>query len=123
MIRPIRNDADHAEAMRRVEILWGAEDNSPEGDALEVLATLIDAYEEKRWPDAEVHPIALLKSIMDDTGRTQADLATLLGSRSRASEILNLRRILTVEMIWKISRSWNIPAELLIKPYSAVAAA
>jgi HTH-type transcriptional regulator / antitoxin HigA len=90
---------------------------------LDVLATLADAYEHSRWPEADVHPIDLLKAVMEETGRTQSDLAALIGSRSRASEILNLRRTLNVDMIWKINSAWGIPAELLVKPYSPVKAA
>jgi HTH-type transcriptional regulator / antitoxin HigA len=122
-IKPIRTDAEHAEALRQIDALWGAAPGSPEGDTLDVLATLMDAYENSRWPEAEIHPIDLLKTVMEETGRKQTDLAEVIGSRSRASEILNLRRTLNVDMIWKISSAWGIPAELLIKPYSPIKAA
>ena len=113
-IKPIRNDAEHAAAIARIETLWGAAAGTPEGDELDVLATLVDAYESARWPEGDVDPIDALRIIMEDSGRSQADFARLLGSRSRASEILNRRRALTVEMIWRISREWGIPADLLI---------
>ena len=116
-IKPIRNDDDHAAAVAALERLWGAEQGTPDGDRLDVLATLVDAYEDKRWPDADIDPIDFLKTVMDDTLRTQADLGRLIGSRSRASEVLNRRRALTVAMIWKISKEWGLPAEALVRPY------
>jgi HTH-type transcriptional regulator / antitoxin HigA len=116
-IKPVRNDADNTEAIARIEMLWGSSPGTPEGDELDVLATLVDQYESTRWPDREIDPVDCLRIVMDDTQRSQTDLARLLGSRSRASEILNRRRALTVEMIWSISREWNIPADLLVKPY------
>ena len=122
-IKPLHNDADHAAALARIETLWGAASGSAEGDELDVLATLVDGYESHRWPDGDIDPIDCLRIVMEDTERTQADLALLLGSRSRASEILNRRRALTVEMIWLISREWNIPADLLVKPYRLTSAA
>ena len=88
-----------------------------------MLATLVDAYEEKRWPDADIDPIDFLKTVMDDTERTQADLGRLIGSRSRASEVLNRRRALTVAMIWKLNTVWGLPAGALEKPYPLASAA
>lgn len=122
-LKPISNDDDHTEAVRRIEALWGSEPGTPEGDELDVLATLVDAYESSRWPDEELDPIEVLRVVMTDQDRTQADLARLLGSRSRASEVLNRKRALTVEMIWTISREWKIPADLLVKPYRLTEAA
>ncbi len=122
-VKPISNDDDHAAAVRRIESLWGSAQGTPEGDELDVLATLVDAYESARWPETELDPIEALRVIMADKGLTQADLARLLGSRSRASEILNRKRALTVEMIWTISREWHIPADLLVKPYRLTEAA
>ena len=116
-IKPIHSDAEHAEAMARIDTLWGAADNTSEGDELDVLATLVDAYERSLWPLDDVDPIDALQSVMLDQGYTQADLARLLGSRSRASEVLGRKRALTTEMIWSISRAWNVPADLLVKPY------
>jgi HTH-type transcriptional regulator / antitoxin HigA len=121
-IKPIHTDEDHAAAVAAIERLWGAEQGTAKGDALDVLATLVDAYEEKRWPDADIDPIDFLKIAMDDTERTQADLARLIGSRSRASEVLNRRRALTVAMIWKISTEWGLPAQALVRPYKLAAA-
>ena len=85
-----------------------------------MLLALVDAYEEKRWPidiDENFDPIDVLNHAIEELGHTQAELAELLGSRSRASEILSRRRALTVEMIHKISKAWKIPADLLVRPY------
>ncbi len=121
-IRPIRNDEDHAAALREIERLWGAAVGTEDGDKLDILATLIEKYEEDRWPIGDdSDPVDLLNYAIDELGHSQAELADLLGSRSRASEILNRRRPLTVEMIHKISQAWKIPADLLVRP-SRVAA-
>ena len=113
-IRPIRDDAAHEAAVRRIEALWGAPEGSPEGDELDVLATLVDAYERKRWPSDNRDPIGVLRFMMEQNGRSQADLAHLLGSRSRASEILNGKRELTLDQIRLLARDWRIPAAALI---------
>jgi HTH-type transcriptional regulator / antitoxin HigA len=116
-IHPIRNDEDHAAAIREIAKLWGAETGSEEGDKLDILATLVEKYEERRWPNVDISdPIDLLNYAIAEFGHSQAELADLLGSRSRASEILNRRRPLTVEMIHRISEVWKIPADLLVKP-------
>jgi HTH-type transcriptional regulator / antitoxin HigA len=115
-IRPIRNKQDHDAAVAEVERLWGAPEGSPDGDKLDVLATLIDAYEDDCWP-AEADPVDILHFAMEDMGRSQAELGEILGSRPRASEVLNRRRALTVDMIDRISRAWGIPREVLARPY------
>lgn len=121
-IRPIRNDDDHAAALREIEKLWGSVAGTEDGDKLDVLATLVEKYEDTRWPHVDdSDPIDLLNYAIDELGHTQAELADLLGSRSRASELLNRRRALTVEMIHKISQAWNIPADLLVRPIRTAA--
>jgi HTH-type transcriptional regulator / antitoxin HigA len=121
-IHPIRNDDDLAAAIQEIEKLWGAAAGTEEGDKLDILATLVEKYEEARWPNVDISdPIDLLNYAIEELGHSQAELAELLGSRSRASELLNRRRPLTVEMIHKISEAWKIPADLLVKP-SRVAA-
>jgi HTH-type transcriptional regulator/antitoxin HigA len=85
-----------------------------------VLLALVEIYEAKRWPiesGKRFDPIDVLNYAIEELGHTQAELAQLLGSRSRASEILSRRRALTVEMIHKISKTWKIPADLLVRPY------
>ena len=121
-IHPIRNDDDHAAALREIERLWGAAVGTENGDKLDILATLVEKYEESRWPNTDISdPIDLLQYAIDELGHSQTELAGLLGSRLRASEVLNRRSPLTVEMIHKISQAWKIPAELLVRP-SRVAA-
>ena len=125
-IRPIRTDEDHRAALAEIDACWGASEGSEEGDRLEVLVALVELYEAKRWPvetDEIFDPIDVLHYAVEEWGHTQAELAELLGSRSRASEILARRRALTVEMIHKISEAWKIPADLLVRPYKIERAA
>ena len=119
-IRPIRTDDDHRHALAEIEKLWGAADGTPEGDKLDILVTLVETYEERRWPlksRRRFDPVDVLHFAIDELGHTQAELARILGSRSRASEILSRRRPLTLEMIQKISARWKISADLLVQPY------
>ena len=125
-ISPIRTDADHRRALAEIEQLWGAADGTPEGDKLDILATLVEAYEERRWPlksRRRFDPIDVLHYAIDELGHTQAELARILGSRSRASEILSRRRPLTLDMIQKITARWKIPADLLVQRYRVGASA
>jgi HTH-type transcriptional regulator / antitoxin HigA len=125
-IRPIRTEKDHRAALAEIEACWGAPEGTEEGDRLAVLLALVDIYEARRWPidmDESFDPIDVLDYAIEELGHTQAQLAELLGSRSRASEILSRRRALTVEMIHKISDTWKIPAELLVRPYKIERAA
>ena len=125
-IRPIRTDADHRAALAEIEACWGSAEGTEEGDRLEVLVALVELYEAKRWPvetDAGFDPIDVLHYAVAELGHTQAELAELLGSRSRASEILSRRRPLTIAMIHKINEAWKIPADLLVRPYHVERAA
>jgi HTH-type transcriptional regulator/antitoxin HigA len=117
IIRPIRNDEDHRAALATIDRLWGAKVGSPDGDALDVLATLVDAYENTRWPIEAVDPVDTIKAHMEATGRNQADLAEVIGSRSRASEIIARKRPLTINMVRNIASEWHLPAGVLIAPY------
>jgi HTH-type transcriptional regulator/antitoxin HigA len=119
-IRPIRTDKDHKAALAEIEACWGAPEGSEQGDRLDVLLALVEIYEAKRWPtelSKRFDPIDVLNYVIDELGHTQAELAELLKSQSRASEILSRRRALTVDMIHKISEAWKIPADLLVRPY------
>ena len=119
-IGPIRTDEDHRAALAAIEACRRAAQGSEAGDPLDVLATLVEAYEQKRWPmqlRRRFDPVDVLHYAIDELGHTQAELATLLGSRSRASEVLGRKRALNVEMIHKISAAWKIPAALLVRPY------
>lgn len=125
-IRPIRTDEDHRAALAAIDALWGAPEGTEDGDKLDVLLALVDIYEAKRWPieiDETFDPIDVLRYAIDELGHTQAELAELLGSRSRASEILSRRRALTVEMIHRIGEAWKVPAGLLVRPYKLERAA
>ena len=122
-IRPIRNDNDHRAALTEIDRLWNAKDGTPEADTMEVLAILVEDYESKRWPVTASSPLEILRYAVSEMGHTQSGLAALLGSRSRASEILKGKRPLTIEAVRKISAAWNIPAQLLIAPYEIEAAA
>ena len=125
-IRPIRTDKDHRVALAEIDACWGAAEGTEEGDRLDVLLALVEIYEAKRWPvdiEDSFDPIDVLGYAIEELGHTQAELADILGSRSRASEILSRRRALTVDMIHKISEAWKIPADLLVRPYKIEQAA
>lgn len=115
-IKPIRTDKDHEAALREIEALWGAGEGTPEGDRLEVLATLVDAYEDKRWPVEALDPVETIEAAMANEGFERRDLARLIGE-SRATEILKRKRSLTLPMIRKISAEWRLPASLLVGEY------
>jgi HTH-type transcriptional regulator / antitoxin HigA len=119
-IRPIRTEEDHRAALAEIDACWGALEGTQEGDKLDVLLALVDAYEDKRWPidlDENFDPIDVLNHAIEEWGHTQAELAEILGSHSRASQVLSRRRPLTVEMIHKMGKAWKIPADLLVRPY------
>ncbi|MGF1548993.1 MAG: type II toxin-antitoxin system HigA family antitoxin [Sphingomonadaceae bacterium] len=115
-VRPIRNDEEHRAALKEVEALWGAEEGTPEGDRLDVLATLADAYEERRWPSDALDPVEAIEAAMAHEGYGRGDLAALIG-QSRATEILQRKRPLTLPMIRKIAAEWRVPERLLVKKY------
>jgi HTH-type transcriptional regulator / antitoxin HigA len=120
-IRPIRTEKDHRAALSEIERLWGARMGTADGDKLDILVTLVERYEERRWPikmQERFDPVDVLHYAIDELGHTQAELAELLGSRSRASEIMSRRRALTVDAIHRISAAWRIPADLLVQPYA-----
>jgi HTH-type transcriptional regulator / antitoxin HigA len=123
-IRPIRTEADYDAAIAEIDRLWKAEPSTDDGDKLSILAILVEKYENERWPvdTSRLDPVDMLNYLVTDAGHTQAELAELLGSRSRASEVLSRKRALTVDMIHKISTAWKVPAELLIRPYRLRAA-
>ena len=125
-VRPIRTDNDHRAALTEIDAYWGAAEGTEEGDRLDVLLALVEIYEARRWPidiDDNFDPIDVLQYGIDELGHTQGELAEILHSRSRASEILSRRRALTVDMIHKISEAWKIPADLLVRPYKIERAA
>jgi HTH-type transcriptional regulator/antitoxin HigA len=116
-IRPLVTPDDHAAALREIDRLWGAEVGTDDGDKLDLLATLVERYEEQHFPLGEADPVETIRVHMELTGRTQRDLAELLGSPSRASEVLNRKRALTMDMVHKLHKAWKMPADALITPY------
>jgi HTH-type transcriptional regulator/antitoxin HigA len=113
-IHPIHTEAEHAAAIARIEALWDAQPGTPEHDEIEVLAILVSAYEDAHWPAQPVDAVGAIKFHMQQNGFRQKDLASVIGSASRASEVLSGRRALTVEMIKAIHAAWSIPLESLI---------
>ncbi len=125
-IRPIRTDEDHRAALKEIDSCWGAAEGTDEADRLDVLLALVEAYEAKRWPidvSERFDPVDVLNYAIAELGHNRTELTELLGSRSRASEILSRRRALNVTMIHKISEAWKIPADLLVRPYKIERAA
>lgn len=123
-IHPIRTDEDHRAALVEIDACWGAAEGTEKGDRLDVLVALVESYEARRWPmesRKRFDPVDVLHHAIDEFGHTQAELAELLGSRSRASEVLARKRALNVDMIHKISNAWKIPADLLVRPYKTAA--
>jgi HTH-type transcriptional regulator/antitoxin HigA len=116
-IKPIKTEEDHQAALQEVERLFTALPGTPEGDLLELLTTLIEAYEERHhdipWPD----PVAAILYTMESRGLSRRDLEQYIGSRARVSEILSRKRPLSIEMIRKLHAGLGIPAEVLIQPY------
>src|SRR5713226_4822094 len=110
-VKPIRSKRDHAAALAEVERLWGARSGTPDGDRLDVLATLIDAYEAGHYPMDPPDPIEAIKFRMEQQGLTREDLAKILGTRTRVSEVLNRRRSLSIGMIRQLHQKLGISAE------------
>jgi HTH-type transcriptional regulator/antitoxin HigA len=113
---PTTIEEDYAAAIAEVERLWGAKAGTPEGDRLDVLATLIDAYEAERDPIDPPDPIDAIKFRMEQQGLTRKDLERMLGTRTRVSEVLNRRRGLSIAMIRRLHAELGISAEVLIRP-------
>jgi len=124
-IRPIRSNESHRAALIEIDRLWGAPEGSEDGDKLDILTSLVEKYEETRWPaeKLDLDPIDILRYAINEMGHTQTELSEILSSRSRASEILNRQLALIVDMIHRISEAWKIPASLLVKPYRVLGAA
>jgi HTH-type transcriptional regulator / antitoxin HigA len=115
-IRPIRTKKDHESALVEVEHLWGSKSGTPEGDRLDVLATLIDAYETVHYPMDPPDPIEAIKFRMEQQGLTRKDLEPLIGTRTRVAEVLNRKRNLSIGMIRRLHQRLGISADVLIRP-------
>lgn len=115
-IRPIRTEGDYKEALRQIETLMNAEANTPEGDMLEVLATLVEDYERKAYPVELPDPVAAIEFYMEQNGLAPKDLQDIIGKRNRVYEVLNRKRPLTLRMIRNLHEKLGIPADVLIRP-------
>ena len=122
-IKPIKTKADYRATLKVVESLMGAKTNTADGERLDVLVTLIEAYERKHFPLELPDPVAAIKFQMDQKGLTPKDLEPMIGRLNRVYEILNHKRPLTLKMIWKLHRGLDIPAESLIRQPDALRAA
>lgn len=116
-IKPIKTEQDYNRAMERLEAIFDARLGTPEGDELEVLGILIEKYEQEHFPIEMPDPVEAIKFRMEQMGYSQNDLADIIGLKSRASEILNKRRKLSLAMIRSIHDKLNIPTEVLIQAY------
>jgi HTH-type transcriptional regulator/antitoxin HigA len=116
-IRPIKTAADYQAALDEIEKLFDATQNTPRGDQLEVLTTLVEAYEDQHYAIPSPDPIEAVLYHMESRGLTRKDLEPYVGHRARVSEILNRKRPLTLRMIQRLHRELGIPAEVLLTPY------
>lgn len=115
-IRPIKTDADYRAALNDIENLMMAEPDTVEGEKLDILVTLVEAYEAKHFPMDLPDPVEAIKFEMERKGLTVKDLEPMIGKSNRVYEILNHKRSLTLKMIWKLHEGLGIPAESLIRP-------
>jgi HTH-type transcriptional regulator / antitoxin HigA len=122
-IRPIRTKADYRAALKEAERLWDAEPGTVAGDRVEVLVTLIEAYEAKHYPIAAPDPIAAIEFMLEQKGLKRRDLEPAIGSRGRVSEVLNRKRPLTLPMVRALSKLLQIPPDILIQDYKTQSAA
>jgi HTH-type transcriptional regulator/antitoxin HigA len=116
-ISPIRNEKDYKKALERLEVIFDTKRGTKEGDELEILAILIDNYENENFPVGMPDPISAINFRMEQMGLKQKDLVEMIGFKSRVSEIMNRKRKLTLEMIRKLNTQLRIPTEVLIQDY------
>ena len=113
-IRPIKTEQDYNDSIKRIESLWGAKKDTPQGDELDLLVTLVESYEMKHYPIAPPDPVDAIKFRMEQMDMTKADMIKYLGSQSRVSEVLNRKRKLTLSMVKSLYKGLRIPAEILL---------
>jgi HTH-type transcriptional regulator/antitoxin HigA len=116
LIKPIKTDAGHTAALREIERLWGAGERTPAGDRLEVLTTLVEAYEQAHFPMDAPDPIEAIKFRLEQQGADQKALIGVIGNRTRVYEVLRRDRPLSLSMIRRLNQTLNIPADVLIRP-------
>jgi HTH-type transcriptional regulator/antitoxin HigA len=114
-IKPIRTRRDYESALKEIERLMDAKRNSPEGDKLDVLVTLIEAYEASHFPLDLPDPVEAIRFAMEQRNLTVKDLVPYIGQTNRVYEVLNRKRPLTMAMVWKLHKGLGIPAESLIR--------
>src|SRR6185295_4405303 len=122
-IRPIKTKADYRTALKEVERLWKAEPGTADGDRVDVLVTLIEAFEARHFPIPAPDPIAAIEFMMDQKGLTRRDLEPAIGGRGRVSEVLTRKRPLTLPMVRALSPLLEIPTGVLVQPYETRSAA
>jgi HTH-type transcriptional regulator/antitoxin HigA len=115
-IKPIKREGDYERALRRVEELWDSPDGSPESDELEILTTLIEAYEREHYPIDLPNPIEAIKFRLEQTGKDSRSLIGVIGQRTRVYEVMRGKRPLSLNMIRSLHEKLDIPAEVLIQP-------
>ena len=115
-LKPIKTRADYEVAVTEMKRLWGAKSGTPDGDRLDILATLVDTYEARHFPMDPPDPIEAIKFRMEQQGLTRKDLEEILGTRTRVAEVLNRRRGLSINMIRRLHEKLGISAEVLIRP-------
>ena len=116
-IKRIKSETDYDKVLTVIDGLMGAAPDTPKSDKLEVLVTLVEAYEAERWAIEAPDPISVIEHVMEARGLCQKDFAALIGSQPRASEVLNRHRPLTLPMIRALSIEWNLPADVLVREY------
>jgi len=122
-LKPIRTEKDYEEALAEAEELWGARTGTPKGDRVDVLATLMEAYEAEHYPMDPPDPIEAIKFRMEQQELTRKDLEKILGTRTRVSEVLNRKRGLSINMIRALHKKLGISADVLIRSIRGVKAA
>ena len=116
-IKPIKTESDYLNALNEIEKIIDAKKDTPEGDKLDILVTLVEAYEENNYPILPPDPVEAIIHQMESQGLSRKDLEPLIGSRARVSEILNRKRSLSLNMIRKLQKGLGISAEILVTPY------
>lgn len=114
-IKPIKSERDYNKALKEIDFLFNAKFGTPDGDRLDVLTTLVEAYEHKHYPIESPDPVEAIYFVMEQQGLKRKDLEPYIGGRSRVAEVLNHKRALTLAMIRKLHQALGIPAEILIR--------
>lgn len=118
MVRPVRSEREYESALKRIGQLMTARPGTPDGDELDVLSTLVEAYEAEHYPIDAPDPIALLEFAMEQRGADRTELEPMIGGRGRVSEVLNRKRPLSLSMIRRLKTEWALPADVLVRTYT-----